>query len=165
MFEAGDLIVYGSEGVCRVESVGHPEISSLDRERTYYTLAPLYRDGIIYTPVDTVVFMRPVISKEDAETLIGQIPAIRADLEEPETPRELTDRYKAAVKSNRCEDLVQLIKTVYSKRIAATQKGRKLGQIDEQYMKRAEDMLHGELAVVLGIEKEDVPEYIRTRVE
>ena len=40
MFQAGDVIVCGSHGVCRVEKVG-PLSSVADKDRIYYTLRPL----------------------------------------------------------------------------------------------------------------------------
>ena len=36
--------------------------------------------------------------------------------------------------------------------------------IDERFMRRAEELLFGELAVALGIEREDVPDYIAGRL-
>ena len=36
------------------------------------------------------------------------------------------------------------------------------GQMDQRYMKRAEDVLYGELAAALDIPMEEVPDYIRT---
>ena len=41
----------------------------------------------------------------------------------------------------------------------------KPSQLDERYMKRAEDLLHGELAYALGISKESVPDYITRVIE
>ena len=35
---------------------------------------------------------------------------------------------------------------------------------NEKFMKKAEDLLFGELAVALGIKKEEVPVYIGTRL-
>lgn len=40
------------------------------------------------------------------------------------------------------------------------ERGKKLGLVDERYMKRAEEMLHGELAVALGMTREQVPKFI-----
>ena len=40
-----------------------------------------------------------------------------------------------------------------------------MGQIDQKYMKRAEKMLYGELAVVLGMEYDEIQPYIHKRVE
>ena len=63
MFEKGSLMVYDTAGVCRVEDIGVPEGLPAAREgREYYKLSPVFGSGIIYIPVDTKVFMRPVIS-------------------------------------------------------------------------------------------------------
>ena len=43
-------------------------------------------------------------------------------------------------------------------------RGKKLGLVDERYMKRAQDMLHGEFAVALGIERNEVPGYIESKL-
>ena len=41
MFAQGDLVVYGGEGVCRVEGVGTPATTGIDKTKMYYTLSPL----------------------------------------------------------------------------------------------------------------------------
>ena len=58
-----------------------------------------------------------------------------------------------------------MVRDVYLKECDAKERGKKLGQVDEKYMRRAEELLHGELAVALGIPKEDVKEYITKSVE
>ena len=63
MYSVGELIVYGGTGVCEVEAV------ETKGERQFYRLRPLYQSGIISVPVDGKVFMRPVISREEAEEL------------------------------------------------------------------------------------------------
>ena len=71
MFQAGDLVVYGTTGVCRVESIDQPNMTGADRNKKYYRLKPFYQDGVIYTPVDnTKVSIRPVITREEAEELV-----------------------------------------------------------------------------------------------
>ena len=42
MFQPGDLVVYGSSGVCRVIQVGTLEGKSADPSREYYTLQPMF---------------------------------------------------------------------------------------------------------------------------
>ena len=70
MFQAGELLVYGSTGVCRVEEITELDHTVRDRGRRYYVLKPLWQDGVIYAPVDSEkVPMRPVISREEAEAL------------------------------------------------------------------------------------------------
>ena len=42
---------------------------------------------------------------------------------------------------------------------------QKFGTVDERFMKRAEELLFGELAAALGIPREEVPRYIEARLE
>ena len=60
---------------------------------------------------------------------------------------------------------VGMIKAIYQKHKKLEGTGRKLGKADTEYMKQAQALLHGELAVVLGIPFEEVPEYIAGRIE
>lgn len=70
MFKKGTLLIYDTAGVCRVEDVGMPEgLPVSDKKKQYYKLAPVFGVGTIYIPVDTKVFMRPVISKQEAEKI------------------------------------------------------------------------------------------------
>ena len=40
MFKAGDFVVYGSNGVCRVQKVGTLDSPGVPKDRLYYTLIP-----------------------------------------------------------------------------------------------------------------------------
>ena len=165
MYQVGDLIIYSGEGVCRVEEIGTPKISGVDPQRVYYTLSPVYREGKIFIPVDTEVFMRPILTREEALELIRAIPGIQANACVERNLRTLTEFYQSLLHSHTCEDLIHLIKSAYEKQQNVLAKGKKPGQVDERFMKRAEDILHGELAIALGIPKEEVPDYIRRSVE
>ncbi|MCI2106388.1 MAG: CarD family transcriptional regulator [Intestinimonas sp.] len=165
MFQKGDLIIYGNTGVCRVEEVGPPKnIGGADRDRLYYTLSPVYGTGNIYIPVDTSVFMRPVISREEADRLIDRIPLIQEDICDSSNQRTLNEHYQAVLQTHTCEDLLQLIKTVYAKNRNYIHRGKKPGQTDQKYKKRAEDLLYGELSVALDIPLEKVEGYIRKKM-
>ncbi len=165
MFQEGQLIVYSGEGVCRVDSVGAASFSGASQDRDYYTLSPLYRTGRIFTPTDSRVFMRPVISREEAIDLVRQIPGVKAEAFDCRNLRFLTEHYQETLRAHDCISLVKLIKDIYLKRQNATAKGKKLGQIDERFMKRAEDMLYGELAVALDIPRDNVRSYIADAIE
>lgn len=164
MFEINDLIIYGREGVCRVEEICTPKMSGIDKNRLYYVLKPLYNRGMIYTPVDTTVFMRAIISSEQADKLIDALPSIVTNVCN-ERLKVLEDQYKAELNSHECEELMRIIKTVGVKKSENASKGKKLGKTDESYMKMAEDTLYGEFAQALKIPKEDVKSYIDERIK
>lgn len=165
MFEIGDLIVYSGEGVCRVEGIGTPPLVGVNKQRQYYSLKPLYREGMVYAPVDSNVFMRPVISRAEADALIQRIPEIEPEVYENSNLRFLNEHYQAQLQNYTCEGLIKLIRSTHAKREVMIGRGKKLGLVDERYMKRAQDMLHGEFAVALGIERGEVAGYIKDQLE
>lgn len=116
MFQKGEYVIYGNNGICCVEEIGIPVGTPMGRSgREYYTLTPVFGAGIIYAPVDTKVFMRPILTKEQAEHLIRQIPSIQEEDFEGQDVRVLSEKYKGCLDTHQCEDLVKLIKTVYMK--------------------------------------------------
>ena len=165
MFKKGDYIIYGSTGVCLVEDITVPDyLKQHGINKDYYRLAPVYRTETIYTPVDTSVFMRSIITKEEADNLILKIPSIQEEHFEIKDHRTLAENYKASIKSHECEDLIRLVKTVYTRSRQMIDSGKKPAQTDMQYMKQAEDLLHGEFAVALDIPITEVPTYISNKL-
>ena len=109
--------------------------------------------------------MRPVIDREEAEALVRAIPDIEESRLEGRNLRMAGEYYQKMMGSHNCADLVQLIKTIYVRQQSAQAAGRKGGQVDERYRRRAEDTLYGELAVALGIPKDEVEVYIYKEIE
>lgn len=166
MFQIGELILYGNTGVCRIKAIGPRENTSFaDQKKEYYTLAPLYSDGVIYAPLDTTVFMRPILSKEQALELIHHIPDIQAEPFATRDQRLLGEHYRHFFETHNCEDLLQLICNIYVKGQNLSQSGKKMGATDQQYMKRATNLLHGELAAVLDIPLEEVESFIVEQIK
>lgn len=162
MYQVGELVVYGATGVCRVEEL--TRLPGGDRE--YYLLKPLWQDGVIYAPVDSgKVPMRPVISREEAEALVDQMPDIQAAVCRGTTVQALAQQYQSAVRDGGHQALIEMMKAIYRKRGEAEAKNRRLGMTDERYMKQAERMLYGELATALEIPFEEVERYIADRLE
>lgn len=148
MFHPGELVVYGTTGVCRVEEITRPNLTGADRNRQYYLLKPLFQDGVIYAPVESAkVPIRPVISAEEAEALIDLIPTVQAEACRAPTLQALAQHYQAAVRSHNCRDLLELMMSIYAKR------------------QQAERLLYGELSIALGIPFDEVQPYIARRVE
>lgn len=148
-------------GVCRVIDISKPQ----DKEREFYVLKPLFQSLIISTPVDTKMLMRKIITKKEAQMLVEAIPSIRAEAYNNRDIRQLEGHYKASIKACDCMELLELSMSINEKKQYAILQKRKLGTVDERYMKRAEELLFGELSAALDIPKSEVPEYISSRVE
>lgn len=160
MFNINDYVIYGSEGVCRVEAIGHPEISGLDKQKEYYTLLPVYRSGRIYTPTDSTIRMRSVITKVQAQELIDGINNISHELDVPKDIKQANLFYRDLVRSYECTKLISVIKYVFIKQREFSQIKKNMPAVDLKFLKIAEDMLYGEFGFALGIEPKEVREYI-----
>ncbi len=165
MFSIGEYIVYGLNGVCRVEEIGPMNMSGVESDKIYYTLLPLYTKGSrVFTPVDNQkVVMRPVISKQEACQLIDDMPSIDGIEVVDDKRRELA--YKEAVKSCDCRELIRIINTALKRKEERLAQGKKMSACDERYLKQAQDTLYGEFAISLKIEKGEVQDFITNRME
>ena len=105
--------------------------------------------------------MRPVISREEAEALIDAIPSIEPAICRDNRFNHVDAFYKELFRQHSCEALVAIVKGL---RLRMSEKKTKSSRA-ESTMKRAKDILHGELSIALGLEVKDVENYIRSRVE
>ena len=165
MYCVGDYVVYSNSGVCRVTAVGVPDCARVDQTRDYYTLTPVYDTETLYVPVDTTAPIRPALTKAQAQALIAGMPAIQEEQLDTRSMQALAEYYRTSFQSQDCEGLVRLLKTIHGKDLRAQQNGGKPGKVDQRYRKRAEDLLHGELAVALEIPREQVLDYIQSCLE
>ena len=165
MFQIGDYVICSNKGVCEVENITVLNISGADKEKEYYILKPLYLAGsTVYVPVDSQKdhTMRKVLERTEAERLIGTIPEIPLLVI---TNDKMTEQmYKDCMKSNDCQELVKLIKTIHQRKQKRIQAGRKITAVDAKYFHLAEENLYGELAVALDLSREEVSGYITAAI-
>lgn len=165
MYKKGDHVVKIPEGICEIEDVGCLDISGVDKDKTYYILAPINQRGSkIYIPVDNVHGrIRNMISNEDAIAFIKSIPNIDEKDIQNEKMRE--QEYKAVILSGDNEKIASILKLIYIRKQERAQQGKRLSSTDEKYFKLAEDMLFSELAFVLNVPKENMERYIADMIE
>ncbi len=165
MFDIGELIIYGNNGVCRVTEITEMSVRGINDGRLYYVLQPYYqKTGKIFTPVDNEkVTMRQLISKEEANALIEDIPNIELLWITNDKQRE--EIYKKCIRSHECKEYVKIIKTLYLRKQERIAQGKKITATDERYFKQAEDNLYEELSIPLGMPKEEIASYIAKRIE
>ena len=130
----------------------------------YYTLRPLEDSCSISTPANGKIFTRPLITREEAEALIDAIPEIDAQAYHNPVLRQLSEHYEKSLNTHDCLSLIKMTMSIHAKKEAAVSQKKKLGAVDEKFMKRAEDLLFGELSVALGIRKAEVADYIARRL-
>lgn len=165
MFQVGDLVVYGTKGVCKVKEIGNKPMPGSKEERLYYTLEPVFlQKSLIYTPVDNQkIVMRTVISKDLAMHLIEDIPNIELLGIKDDKKRESI--YHEVVSKCDCRENIKMIKTLYQRKQERAAIGKKVTSLDERYDHMAKDNLFAELSVTLNISLSEVEEFVRKKVE
>lgn len=164
MFAAEDYIIYGNHGVCKVETVGTVSLPMVDKNKIYYTLRPVYKnDAVVYAPVENPkAVMRPVLTREEAEKLIQEIPQLESVWVTNEKEREF--QYKVALRSCDCRELIRIIKTLYDRKMNRLRVGKKVTVVDERYFRQAEEQLYSELAFAMDMERCQMVDYLTERI-
>ncbi len=156
MFNIGDLLFYGTNGVCRVSEICSSPFDSSDT-RSFYKLTPIsdHSSLVIYTPVDnTQVIIRSLISKEEAEALVSRLSAIEKITVAIEKYRK--DAYREAIRDGMPEGFVRIIKTVRERREKFRRTRRRVPDLDNDFEHTAKTCLYSELSVVLGLCREEI---------
>lgn len=163
MFNKGEYIIYGSNGVCEVQD--YMQADDNDNRRVYYVLAPMRSKGsTIFSPVDNQkVFMRRVITKEEADELLKGIPEYEDIVIQDVRAQE--QQYKEILQNYDCTESIRLIKALYARKKQREAAGRKITAVDEKYLFLAKDSLINELAIALEMDVDDVDKMLAEKMQ
>lgn len=163
MFEKGEYIIYGSNGVCEVQD--YMNATGETDNRTYYVLAPMRSKGsTIFSPVDNQkVSMRKVMTKEEARELLQGIPEYE-DMEIRDS-RTQEQQYKEILQSCNSTDSLRLLKALYQRKRKREAAGRRITAVDEKYLFLARDCLLNELSIALDMDVDDVEKILADKIQ
>jgi CarD-like/TRCF domain. len=164
MFEVDSYIIHGTTGVCQVAEVGHIAIGSMDKQKLYYTLKPIYeKRSMVYTPVESdKVVMRKVLTREEAVALLDSITAIEIVWEEDNKVRDA--KYREYMKNQKATEWMEMIKILQLRKEQLQEQGKKLTGVDEKYLHVAKEWLFGEMAISLEMSKDEIKELVMSKI-
>ena len=164
LYSIDDCVMHAGSGACRVADICRLDVRG-EEDTEYYKLIPLYEKGsVIYTPVDRAAgMMRKVHTDREILALLAEIQDVEAL--EPMDDRAREESYKTLLKENTCRAWLKVIRSAYAHNARRAESSLKPTQMDERYMAIAENLLYGEVAASLRIERENVKEYITEFVE
>lgn len=161
MFSVGDIIVYGAQGICKIDSTQIKQIGKLSAE--YFVLRPVFSQStLLFVPVENKALtarMRPLLTADEAKSIIGG--ADKAQVIETNGENEKREEYKNILASNDRRKLLSLVKTIQYEKEARRKCGKKLNLNDEQTLVKAENLLYNELGFVLKIEPQELKNMIK----
>lgn len=158
MFKVGSYVVYKND-TCRVKEI---KVNYFNNE-DYYLLIPINDESLkIEVPVSNKYgFIRSLLSKEEVEEILNQIPNI--DIIKVDD-RMIENEYKILLKNGNYLDLVKIIKTTYLRNKSRVDNNKKIGEKDSMYFKLAEKYLYTEFSVALNLSYDETKEYVISRV-
>lgn len=161
VYVVGTLVLYDRRGVYEVESVGAPP-PPRDEEGVYYKLRSPFSSSneIIYIPVNSTAFMRPLISEGKVPEYFELASRLEPQVFNFRKTSDLIAHYRGLLASCDLEDCLLLIKEIYIKQRNLAGHSKKLSQADQQYLKLAERLVCEEFAAVLHT----TPELVKKRL-
>lgn len=160
MFQKDDYIIYSYTGVCKVKAIEEHKNKMTTTVELYYKLEPLFGSEVIYTPVNTKLFMRPVIQRDEAISILKEIPEIKEEDYQMDRTTVLVQAYEGALLQHDSRTLIKLIKGIYKKNHDIFLTKKKMNSIDQKYLRIAEDLLYSEFSIALNVPMNDVKQYV-----
>lgn len=164
-FSAGDTIVYGTQGVCKIKEISNLKFGGKTGE--YYVLSPVNDPkSALYVPLGNeklTAKMRPLLTESDICGIIDEASKDEREWISDDTGRK--NYCDSVVKAGDRLELMRLIAMLYLRREELKRNKKHFHNVDAQYLKAAERILNDEFSYVLGIPADDVPDFIRGRVE
>ena len=162
MYQIGDEVLYGIHGVCKITDV---EERVVDRKHLrYFVLEPRDQAGARFLmPTHNeaaLAKLRPVMSREDLETLLRS-DAVRQDAWIPDESQR-KQRYRELITGSDRTQLLQMVRSLHKHKHkqAQAQAGRKFHLCDENFLRDAERLINAEFALILDIEPKQVQSYV-----
>lgn len=165
MYEAGQQVLYGTHGVCRIISMEAMRFGS--ERRNYYVLEPAAQPGAkFYVPVGSdaaVSKLRPLMKPEELLELLHSDAVRNFPWIANESQRKLC--FRELLLSGDRTKLMGMIGALHRHRRAQLAAGRKFHQSDENFLIDAEKLLNAEFSQVFGLPPTEVPAFIRKELE
>lgn len=164
MYKIGDRVVYGSHGVCVVKAEDQRKV---DRKMvTYLVLEPLGQEGSQYlVPTHNEAAMAklvPILTKEELEQLLMS-PQTNQDgwIQDENRRKQL---YRELISSGNRGKLLQMVRSLYRHKKQLADTGKRIHLCDENFLRDAERLLIGEIAIVLETDADTAKAYLREKL-
>lgn len=163
-FSIGEYVVYCSKEICRIDSVVKKKFNGSD-ESEYFKLIPTEtKNSSYYIPCSNCTpKIRKLISKDEIYSLIEKIP--HDEYKWCEDRHERKNIFNSVLKSDDYQRIISMTHSLHIHQENQRQKGKKLMSADERVMHDAEHLINQEFAFVLGIEENQVEEFIKSRIK
>ena len=163
MIQIGELMIYSSHGICRIDDICNKTI--LGETRKYYVLHPVDNKEklTINAPVQSDEnLMKRLMNKEEAYEIIESFKDEGVEWEENANVRY--NSFNKIVQQGNRKDIAKVINALMKKKIELKAIDKKLHKKDEDLLRQVQNILYKELSIALDIPKEEVEKRINDRI-
>ncbi|MBQ3843211.1 MAG: hypothetical protein II820_11055 [Ruminiclostridium sp.] len=163
-FSVNEYVFYKGVGVCRIEAV---ENKTFDGERyeDYLKLVPFGSPGTssYFIPVGAAnARLRKPMTQDEVNDAIDR--SVSDEIRLTPNTKERRSAIDTILKGGDCTQILSLIKTIDTHTRLCRDSGRKVLVSDENALRTAENMIYPEFSFVLGIQENEVADYIGQRL-
>ena len=162
MFQVNDYVSYTNKGIFQVKEVQCKRNRKKEMEG-FYVLQNMKNDVItsIKTPI-TNPSLRLVMSENEILKLIDQMPSIQTVWSDDKKIRE--DRFQKMLTSGDIWQWAQLSKTIYEMKKEKEEHKKMISDKDKFYFSMAEDLLFEEISMRFHIKRDEVNDFIFSKL-
>lgn len=165
-FEVGQLVVYGTNGICTVDSIELMSFASGMPKELYYVLRQKKNSATqFFVPVNNAELtskMRELMQKEDIEDILMGLADENVNWVNDRRAR--TEYFKGILTGGVSSRLLNMITCIYDHKRKLEKNSKKLPVMDTTILRQAEKLVEEEFGHVLDMDPEEVPKYIRKRL-
>lgn len=155
-FKVGDLVFHLRCGLCEIKDIS--PLKGNEDGPTYYILSPLYGDErgtLVFVPTAKPIFLRELMSKEDAASYVESWPAMDEDHYISDSKKR-KQSYEEALKKGDVYLMAPLLVGAMQRK----QRDGHLNSMDANFVSKAEPMVLGEISQALGMSYEKAGEML-----
>lgn len=158
MFKKGDLVIYSSHGICKIDDICEKTISNVTKK--YYSLHPMDdRKLSISIPVDNdKVTIQELLTKEEAENIIESFKF--EGYEWIAIDNERSTKYNEILKEGNRMEIAKIANTLMKKKVELDSNGKKFHEKDKKILLGIQNILFTELAFILNTTLEEIKDQI-----
>ena len=165
MYRVGDQVIYGIHGVCRIID---EDCRTVDRKQmNYLVLEPEGQPGSRYlVPTHNAAAMaklRKILTSEEMEALILSDTVRDADWIRDDNQRKQI--YRDLVSGGDRVSIMRMVHLLYTHKAEQSAAGRKVHQCDDNFLRDAEKLLSGEIAIAMGMTHDEARTYLREKLK
>lgn len=163
MYEVGQLVVYGTHGVCQIVDLEEKQVDK--RLIPYFVLEPVEHPGTKYfmpSQNETALSkIRPLMDDAQIRQVLSE--CVAAEWIPVDNRRR--NRYRELLSGVQVTEVLSMLRAVYAHRRGQMETGKKLHQCDDQFMTDAHKIFIGEIMQVMQISRPEALELLHSYLD